>query len=136
MAISKAQALRKRELPKRQVFLPQWADENQDPAEVYVYVRTLTAGERDYWETTLAENAGEDSRLNMKDIRAKLAALAAVDDDENRIFSDDDIEALSQQSCVPVHLIFDAAMDLNGMSQKHVDKLAKNSKPAPTAAST
>lgn len=121
MAITREQATKKRELPKKRVEVPEWADENAPAEEAYVYVKTLSGHERDTWEESLS--TGNKAKVRLDNIRAKLTVAVCVDDNGNQIFTDADVPSLGNGSCVPLGRVFDVAMKLNGIGKEHVDEL-------------
>lgn len=98
------------DLPRRLVSVPEWGGE--------LFVKTMTGAERDRWElSTVGEN-----RTN---VRAKLAAIVCVDGDGNRLFTDNDAEALGDKSCAALDRIFDAAVALNHIGADAVEREKK-----------
>ena len=127
MALTRDQILKKRELPRVKVAIPEWAD--TDSADAYVYVRALTGRERDAWEQSLSKGKGKTVTANLENIRAKAAVASCVGDDGARLFEDSDITALGEQASAPLHRIFDEFMKINGLSKEHVEELAGESSP-------
>jgi hypothetical protein len=64
--------------------------------------------------------------MNLRNIRAKLVALTVVDEDGNRIFSDEDAEALGKKSAAALDRIFAVAQRLSGLRPEDVEELAGN----------
>ena len=98
-----------------------------------VYVRALTGAERDQFEASIVEQRGRDVRMNMRNIRAKLVALTVVDEDGQRIFTDDDVAALGGKSAAALDRLFAVAQRLSGLSMEDVEELAKNSESGQSA---
>jgi hypothetical protein len=85
------------DLPLKAVDIPEWGGT--------VYVRAIRGEERLEFE-----------RLITGDINLPaLAALYAVDEHGERMFSDDDIPALAKKNASALMRIFTAAMLLNGL---------------------
>ena len=63
----------------------------------------------------------------MSDMRAKLAALAVVDENGNQIFSTSDVRLLSRKSASALNRVFEAAQRLSGLTNADMDELSKNS---------
>lgn len=89
-----------------------------------VYVRTLTAAERDAFE---ADQFGrrENGGSHLINFRARWAALVVCDEQGNRMFSDVDADSLGNQSAAVLDRIFDVSRKLNGMTDEDVEELEK-----------
>lgn len=110
------------------VAVPEWGGD--------VRVRNLTARERDELEASVYQGEGRERRANMRNLRARLVALACVDEQGARLFSDDDVALLGEKSAAAVDRIFGVAQRLAGLSTKDVEDLAGNSAPGPSAGSS
>lgn len=93
-----------------------------------VYVREMTAGDKDAWEDSMMRRreaiaAGGSVLDNM---RASLLALVIVGEDDKPLFTSDDIEALSAKSAKMLEPAFDAACEANGLTEKSAKEIAKN----------
>lgn len=106
------------DLPTERVAVPEWGGE--------VIVRGLTAAERDAFEQSIVETRGKNTRMNLKNIRAKLVAMTVVDEQGDRIFSDEDAELLGKKSAAALDRIFAVAQRLSGLRPEDVDELAGN----------
>ena len=91
------------DLPKEEVYVPEW--------KTWICVRALTGAERDAFETSIVEQRGKSTKMNLKNIRAKLVALTVVDEEGNRIFSDSDASALGKKSAAALERVFEVAQD-------------------------
>lgn len=126
MALSKQQIFGAVDLPKNRVDVPEWAEAGKE-ADAYVFVRTMTARERDAFEELTFHSNGKDVDTNLANFRARLVTLTAVDDDGARIFDDGDVQSLGDKSGKVIARLFEAANALNGFGKDEVDQLAKNS---------
>lgn len=117
--LTKEQILNSTDMPIEIVAVPEWDGE--------VGVRTISAKERDQWEQSLMKGRGKSRQMDMNNIRARLAALCMCDADGNRLFADDDVFALGAKSAAAMERVFIAAARLNGITDKDVEELAKNS---------
>ena len=88
-----------------------------------VRVSVMSGKAKDMFEQTVNNNGIVDIR----NIRAKLAAATIVDEQGNLLFSEKDIEALGLLSCDDLDKIAAVAQRLNILTDKDVEKLAKNS---------
>ena len=107
---------------------PEWGGE--------VRLRSLTGAERDAYEQSLIETRGRSREMNLRNARAKLVALCAVDERGNRLFSDADVAALGRKNAKPLDRLFDAARRLSGLSDDDVDRLTEDFDNAQSDAST
>ena len=100
------------DLPVRPVEVPEWGGQ--------VFVRMLTAGERDAWEASVMASSD-------KDVRARLAAVCLCDEAGNRLFELEDVILLTRKSGRAMDRIFAAAVKHNAMSREDLAELKKNS---------
>lgn len=98
-------------LPREEVAIPEMGGS--------VFVRTMTAGERDRYEL-------EHFRNKDRDVRARLAAYTVCDADGKLLFTPTDIPALSAGSAAVLSRIFNVAVRLNHLTPDDVAELEKN----------
>lgn len=104
------------------VAVPEWSKNGE---ECGVYVRIMTAAERDSFEAGI--NVGNGER-NLNNLRARLCVLCVVDEKGNRLFRGEaDTKMLGEKSSKAINRIFDAARKHNGMTEGDVEELEKNS---------
>ena len=116
--LSREAILQVQDLPTERIPVPEWGGE--------VIVRGLTAAERDQFEQSIVETRGKDTRVNLRNIRAKLVVLCCVDEQGNRIFRDEDAEVLGRKSAVALNRVFEVAQRLSGLRPEDVEELAGN----------
>ena len=114
--LSKKQILEAVDLKTIKVAVPEWNGE--------VFVRTLSGEERDHFEQSIL---GEDRKMNLDNVRAKLCVLTIVDDKGNRIFAETDIIALGKKSGQALDRIYEVSQTLNGIGKNDIEELVKNS---------
>lgn len=95
-----------------------------DEWDATVHVRELTAAERDAYEQSIVAREGEP--MNLRNIRARLVALTLVDDKGERIFTDEQAEALGRKSGRVLDRLFDVAQRLNKMRKQDVEDVKGN----------
>ena len=105
------QILEANDRPVKELPIPEWG--------CTVFIRTMSAGERDRYEAAHLANPYLDAR-------ARLAAETVCDEAGNKLFSPEDVAALSQKSCKALDRIFAVAMRHNGVSKEDIDELKKN----------
>jgi hypothetical protein len=94
----------------------------------FVFVREMTASERDDYELSLLNNttSGQPEK-NMKDFRAKFCVRVICDEQGNRILKDRDIEKFSQNfSSSNMKLVFNKAKELNNILDEEIKDTEKN----------
>ena len=105
------------DLPLERVDVPEWGGE--------VFVRTMSAAERDAWEIKTYSERGDDEQANLTDFRTRLAILCVVDETGKPIFTEEDFVWLRLKSSLVISRIYDVASRMNGLSKKDVDELTK-----------
>jgi len=115
---TKATIFAMQDLPTVEMEVPEWG--------CWVRVRTLTAGERDNFEAELTAVNGRNTRVNARNLRAKLVAATVVDEEGRPLFGLADVEALGQKSAKALDRIFTKAAELAGMKESDVQELAQN----------
>lgn len=112
--LNKSDILNATDLNVRELSVPEWNGT--------VFIRVMTGAERDAFEAGTNNNG----KANLRDIRARFAAIVLCDETGARIFSDADVAALTGKSAAALDRIFDAGMALNRMTADAVDALEKN----------
>lgn len=99
------------------VEVPEWGGS--------VFVKGMTGTERDRFETSIVQQRGKDAKINMENIRAKLAAETICDEDGVRLFSQKDIGELGKKSASALQRVFDVAQRLSGITESDVEELSE-----------
>jgi hypothetical protein len=116
-ALNKEQILSAQDLKTETVDVPEWGG--------VVLVRAMTGEERDQYESSVVEQRGKDTRVNLRNARAKLVALSSVDESGAKLFTQADVAALSKKSASALQRVFDVAMRLSGISSADLDELTE-----------
>ena len=106
-----------------QVDVPEWGGS--------VFVKGMNGSERDQFEQSIVQQRGKNARVNMANIRAKLAAQTICSKDGERLFTDADVKALGGKSASALQRVFDVAQRLSGISSDDVEELAKEQEDNP-----
>lgn len=114
MVLSRDQILECSDLKKEEVQVPEWGGS--------VFVREMSGEDRDAWEASLINEKGT---TNLKNIRARLAAFCIVDENGNRIFTDDDIELLGKKSGKALERVTAACQKINKLTNKELEEVKK-----------
>lgn len=92
-----------------------------------VRVRALTARERDEYEAEQVDFRNpKKPTIDLRNTRARLVALCAVDENGERLFSRKDVEALGEVSSTALDRVFRVAKRLSGLDETQ-EAAAKNS---------
>ena len=102
------------DLPIEKVHIPEW--------DTDVYVKALTAKQRDLFESSVFTDRGKD----LTNIRAKLCALSIVDDSGKHLYSLKDAPALGEKNAKALDRIFAVAKRLSGIGRQEIESLKKN----------
>lgn len=116
--LSRDDILNAQDLPTERVAVPEWGGE--------VLVRGLTAAERDAFEASIVKRRGQKTEMDLRNMRARLVAMCVVDEQGNRLFSDQDVEALGRKSASALDRIFEVAQRLSGLRPEDVEELGNS----------
>ena len=116
MVLSKEQILQADDLKTETVEVPEWDGE--------VLLRELRGRERDAFE----EGSMDKQRnITMTNMRARLVALSAVNEEGERLFSAKEANELGNKSATALNRLFEVCCRLSGITSDDVDKLEGNS---------
>ncbi|MEV2236704.1 hypothetical protein [Micromonospora sp. NPDC049891] len=101
-----------------EVDVPEWGGT--------VRIRSITGKQRDSYEASLIQQRGNSRQMNMRNARAKLIVLCAVDEHGSPLFTENDINALGAKNAKPVERVFDACRKIAGLSDDDMDKLTED----------
>lgn len=118
MAISKESILQFKSKPTVTVNVPEWGG--------VVHVRVMSGTERDDYEDETFRLNGSDVSLNRKNARARLLVRCIADEAGQRIFSDEDADALGGQPANIIDKVYAEALKVNGFTKQDVEELVKN----------
>ncbi len=99
------------------VDVPEWGG--------HLFVKGMSGIERDTFEASIVEQRGKSAKVNMANIRAKLAAQSICDKDGKRLFTQKDVTALGKKSALALQRVFDVAQVLSGITADDVEELAE-----------
>lgn len=116
------------------ITIPEWKDENGTSR--LVTVRSMSGRERDEYENgLLAESkvmvkgrVKTKRKLNMKDVRAKLVVVTVCNapGDKTRVFTDDDVEWLTEKNGKALDALYEVASRLSGLTDEDLEELTGN----------
>lgn len=116
--LSREEILEKDDRKYDVVDCPEWGGE--------VRLSSIKGSQRDAYEQSVIEQRGNDRKMNLRNARAKLIVLCAVDAEGRPLFTSDDLNALGRKNAAPLDRLFDACQKLAGMSREDVDKLTED----------
>lgn len=96
-----------------------------------VLVKGMTGAERDRFETAMIENPGKSSKVNLRDMRAKLCSLTIVNENGKLLFTPADIKELTKKSALALQRVFEVARDLSGIGDDDVEELTEGLEDVP-----
>lgn len=116
------------DLPIEFVPVPEWKRPTDPPDAVHgVYVRTMTAAEKDAYEGSLFRVGKKGAVIHtMQNARGRLASLVICDERSNRIFGDDDADELGRKSPKALDRILAVAKRLNGIEDEALENAKGN----------
>lgn len=113
--LTRDQILAADDLPREQVDVPEWGGS--------VLVGALTGTERDAFEQSLLM---ADGKVNLQNMRARLAACCLIDEAGQRLFSLHDVEALGRKNAKALERVTKVAQRLNRMGDAQLEELTGN----------
>jgi hypothetical protein len=125
--LTRAEILDAHDVQTEAVNVPEWGGD--------VLVRSMTGDERDRFEAEAQTTNSDDPTANYQRIRARLAARTIVDEDGNRVFSEQDIEKLGSKNAWALTRVLLVAARLAALDDKDIEQLAKQLKGGPSASS-
>lgn len=112
--------------------IPEWKEEG-DTEDPFCFLRHMNSTQRDEYDEMLRDSGDlqvkdNSFKMNMRGFRVLLLYSTMVDDKDQQLFEsyDEAREILSEKSSTAVEKIWIEAADLNGISQKAVEKAEKN----------
>lgn len=119
--LTREQILQSQDRSFKDVPVPEWGGK--------VRIQSLTGAERDQFEESIMGPKAKDGtrEVTVKNLRAKLVALAAVDKDGKALFSPDDVLVLGEKNAAALDRLFSVAQKLSGISKDDVEDMVKNS---------
>jgi hypothetical protein len=127
--ITREQVLSSTRFEKVEVDVSEWGKidpETGKPEKTTVFVRELSGREKDAFEAGLFSLKGRKQKVNLDDVRARMAVLVCCDEQGKNIFQPEDVEWLTKKSVRPLTRIYNAAKELNDLDDEDEEELLKN----------
>lgn len=113
MGLSKAKILAATDTKVSEAIpVPEWGGD--------VHCKTLSGTERDQFEEAYSQN-------KMKAFRARFLILTLCDESGERLFGDNEVDALGKKSSIVINRLFEKAWDHNAFTNEAVEALGKDS---------
>lgn len=126
--LTRDQILSSTDLKRELVDVPEWGGS--------VYVRELTATERDELELACWQESQRSGRPLARHYRARLVAMSVCDENGKPLFTASDVDALAAKSGRVIGRLTDVAGRLAGISKADREELEGNSEAAPSGDSS
>jgi hypothetical protein len=94
-----------------------------------VRVRGLTGAERDAYEASAVTVVDGKRTMNVRNLRAKLIVMAAVDSTGHPMFTEEDVQRLGAKSGIALERVFDTVRHLSGMTEDDMARLERDLEP-------
>lgn len=91
-----------------------------------VRLRSIRGTQRDAYEQSVITGSGADRKMNLRNARAKLIVLCAVDETGRPLFTAEDVTELGKKNAAPLDRLFDACRKLAGMSENDVERITED----------
>jgi len=106
--LTKEQILSADDLRHVDVDVPEWGGT--------IRLQTITARDRQKFHSGGTKGA-------MDDFMERFIVACAIDEKGKLLFNSEDVKALSAKSAIALNRVFEAAVELNGMSQRGVEDI-------------
>lgn len=123
--VGRQDILKRTETVYDEVLIPEWRD--GDGPIPCVRLRSLTAAERDAFESSLITGKGRSQKTDTRNLRAKLVALTAVDAQGNRLFTMKDVDSIGRVNAAIIDRMYEKAAEMSGIREKDVEELVGDS---------
>lgn len=117
--LSRTDILAYKDLRREPVWIPEW--------DGHVYVRMLTAKERDEIQAIWNKGTDEEKDTILPEFRYTVIRMTAVDEEGDPLFTKADVEELEKKSAVALERILDAALAISKMKRDSLEKEVGNS---------
>lgn len=117
-ALTRDAILSAEDLKRESVEVPEWGGT--------VIVQELTGQDRDEWESSIVTIRGSETKIDGRNLRAKLVSLCVVDEDGERLFTQKDVDVLGRKSAAALDRIVDTSKKLSSLSESDLETLGND----------
>lgn len=121
MILTRQAILGVRDIKTKEVAVPEWNGS--------VHIRVISGSDRDMFEQAYADH-------KMEAFRARFLVVALCNAAGDRIFTNEDVNALNDKSSKVLNRLFDLAWEFNAFTQAAVEALGNDSPSDQSASST
>lgn len=133
--LNRDQIFQAQDITYEDVAVPEWSPPGGEVA--CIRIRGLSGTERDKFEENSLVKGKKGARdVNMRNIRARLVAECAINEDGSPLFQPGDVLTLGQKSAAALDRCFKAAQRLSGMSDDDIEELVEDFEDDPSGPST
>jgi hypothetical protein len=111
------------------VDLTEWSEVNPETGEhepFWIYVREVSAAERDQLEDRMVAGKGKKQRVTLQNLRAKIVALSCCDEHGHSIYRPEDETWLGEKPVAMIDRIVAVFKQLNDFTDEDEEELVKN----------
>ena len=106
------------------VSVPEWGGD--------VYVKATNGKEFSDLQAQIIERKGNNQRVNLENIQAKLVAICTCDESGKRLFNQRQVDLLAGKSSAALQRVFKVAQRLSGLGDDEIEGLTDDLKENPT----
>ena len=121
VALSKKAILEAKDIKTKEIEVPEWGGA--------VCIRIISGADRDVFEQAYSEK-------KMDAFRTRFLVLTICDASGERVFTNDEVEALNKKSSKVLNRLFDEAWEFNAFTPAAVEALGNDSPSVQSASST
>jgi hypothetical protein len=125
-----------RDFEVRKVTVPEWGEVNGvAPQDAHVYIRTLTADQRDEFISTCIDSRTGSVVRNVQSITARLLAVTVCDSEGTLLFPSfaQAVKVFGERSSAACDRLFGVAIELNALTEEELQKIAADFPETPSA---
>jgi len=107
------------DLEVRILDVPEWGGQ--------IRLKTMDGTRRDMFDAELQKRRISDNEVDIREMKALLLVLTAVDDSDQMIFELRDVKELNKKSGAVLDRLWDDIRQMNGIGQSNLEEMTKNS---------
>lgn len=125
--LSRDQILQADDLARERVDVPEWTPKGGDASNSFVYVREMTASEKDSFDAENYVLKGTETVINRQHFHARLLARTICDEHGKALFKLGEIQNLGNKSLKVMDRLAAVALRLSAMTKESQEELLGNS---------
>lgn len=116
--------LNAKDIQLERVPVPEWGGD--------VFVKATNGKEFSDLQAQIIERKGNNQRVNLENIQAKLVAICVCDESGERLFNQKQVGLLAEKSSAALQRVFKVAQRLSGLGDDEIEGLTDDLKENPT----